>query len=124
VSGPDSNDHGSKQQRKALMKPFEVVIIAAAAGIFVLLIVLLTVKDIVLGLIFAGVAMVIVLVVMALLLLNYKPNAEAPVYLDRQLAESDDPGAKGAALRPFDGDAEAEAAAEADDPEPGEPDEK
>lgn len=119
MSGADANNHDSKQQRKALMKPFEVVIIAAAAGIFVLLIVLLTLKDIVLGLIFAGVAMVVVFLIMSLLLLNYKPNADAPVYLDRQLAESDDPGAKGAALRPYDGDAEAQAAAEAADENPG-----
>lgn len=119
MSGADAKNHDSKQQRKALMKPFEVVIIAAAAGIFVLLIVLLTLKDIVLGLIFAGVAMVVVFLIMSLLLLNYKPNADAPVYLDRQLAESDDPGAKGAALRPYDGDAEAQAAAEAADENPG-----
>lgn len=119
MSGSDSQEQKDARQRKALMKPFEVVVIAAACGIFALLIVLLTVQDFVLGLIFAGVAMVVVLVVMALLLLNYKPNADAPVYLDRQLAESDDPGAKGAALRPYDGEVEAEEAEAAanDDPD-------
>lgn len=92
------------EERKALMKPFEVLGIAAAAGVFVLLIVELATKDMVLSLIFAGIAFILTLMVMALLLLSYKPNPDVPVYLDRNLAESNDPGAKGAALRPFEGD--------------------
>jgi hypothetical protein len=82
VSDANANDHDEQQkkrQRKALMKPFEVVVIAAASGLFTLLVVLLTVKDFGLGLIFAGIAMVAVFVVMGLLLLNYKPNPDVPV---------------------------------------------
>ncbi|MFD2757575.1 hypothetical protein [Gulosibacter faecalis] len=114
MSDANANDHDEQQkkrQRKALMKPFEVVVIAAASGLFTLLVVLLTVKDFGLGLIFAGIAMVAVFVVMGLLLLNYKPNPDVPVYLDRHLYDSDEPGAKGAAWRPYDGIVEAEEAA-------------
>ena len=78
------------------MKPFEVVGIALACGAFVLLIVLLTIKDIVFALVFGGVAMVVVLIVLALLLLGYSPNPEVPTYLDREIPGYTNPGAHGA----------------------------
>lgn len=78
------------------MKPFEVVGIALACGAFVLLIVLLTIKDIVFALVFGGVAMVVVLIVLALLLLGYSPNPEVPAYLDREIPGYTNPGAHGA----------------------------
>lgn len=83
------------------MKPFEVVAISFVCGVFVLGVVLLTLQNWVLGLILGGIAMVVVLLVLALLLLSYKPNPDVPVYLDRQLYESKEPGAQGAALRPL-----------------------
>ncbi|SJM66890.1 hypothetical protein [Gulosibacter sp. 10] len=89
-----------KSARRALMKPFEVVAISAGCGIFVLLVVLLTLQDWIIGLVFGGIAMVVVLLVLALVLLGYKPNPDVPVYLDRDLYESDEPGAKEASLRP------------------------
>lgn len=82
------------------MKPFEVVAISFVCGVFVLGVVLLTLQNWVLGLILGGIAMVVVLLVLALLLLSYKPNPDVPVYLDRHLYESAEPGAKDAALRP------------------------
>lgn len=93
-----------RAQRRALMKPFEVLGVAGASGAFVFLIVLLTLKDFKLGLILAGITIVVVLLILGLLLLSYKPNPDVPVYLDRDLHDSDEPGARGAALRPYDGD--------------------
>ena len=93
-----------RAQRRALMKPIEVLGIAGGAALFVLIIVLFTLKDVVLGLILAGITMVVMLLVLGLLLLSYRPNPDVPVYLDRNLHESDEPGARGAALRPYDGD--------------------
>lgn len=93
-----------RAQRRALMKPFEVLGIAGGAALFVLIIVLFTLKDVVLGLILAGITMVVMLLVLGLLLLSYRPNPDVPVYLDRNLHDSDEPGARGAALRPYDGD--------------------
>lgn len=83
------------------MKPFEVVALSFVCGVFVLGVVLLTLQNWLLGFIFGGIAMVIVLLVLALLLLSYKPNPDVPVYLDRQLYESKEPGAQGASLRPL-----------------------
>lgn len=99
-----SDKEAARAQRRALMKPFEVLAMSAGAGAFVLVIVLLTLKDLILGLILAGIAMVVMLLLLGLLLLSYKPNPDVPVYLDRDLHESDEPGARGAALRPYDGE--------------------
>ncbi|MFD2675048.1 hypothetical protein [Gulosibacter bifidus] len=93
-----------RAQRRALMKPFEVLGVAGGSGAFVFLIVLLTLKDFKLGLILAGITIVVVLLILGLLLLSYKPNPDVPVYLDRDLHDSDEPGARGAALRPYDGE--------------------
>lgn len=83
------------------MKPFEVVAISFVCGVFVLGVVLLTLQNWLLGLVLGGIAMVLVLLILALLLLGYKPNPDVPVYLDRQLYESKEPGAQDAALRPM-----------------------
>lgn len=88
-----------KTNRKALLKPFQLLGLSAAFGIFVLLIVLLTTQNFVNGLIGAGITFVLSVVVLAMLVLSYKPNAEAPVYLDRFQADSDEPGAKASALK-------------------------
>ena len=69
--------------RRALMKPFEVVGVSALFGLFVFFITVYTLKDWTLGFVLGGIAIVIVLLVLALLLLSYKPNPDAPVYLDR-----------------------------------------
>lgn len=69
--------------RKALLKPFQLLTLAAAFGVFVLLIVLLTLRRIDIGLIAGGAVFIITLVVLAMLVLSYKPNVEATAYLDR-----------------------------------------
>ncbi|GGA69083.1 hypothetical protein GCM10011490_19540 [Pseudoclavibacter endophyticus] len=84
--------------RKALLKPFQLVGLSAVFGVFVLLIVLLTTRNLLNGLIAAGVVFILSLVVLAMLVLSYKPNAESTAYLDRfeperQAADADaEPG--------------------------------
>lgn len=65
------------------MKPFELLGISAVMAGFVLLILLLTTQDFLLGIIFAGVAFIVSILVLAMLVLSYSPNPENEVYLDR-----------------------------------------
>ncbi len=65
------------------MKPFELLGISAVMAGFVLLILLLTTQDFVLGLIFAGVAFIVAILVLAMLVLSYSPNPDTEIYLDR-----------------------------------------
>ncbi|PPG38108.1 hypothetical protein C5C17_15790 [Pseudoclavibacter sp. RFBA6] len=65
------------------MKPFELLGISAVMAGFVLLILLLTTQDFVLALIFAGVAFIAAILVIAMLVLSYSPNPDAERYLDR-----------------------------------------
>lgn len=76
--------------RRALMKPFEVVGISVLCGLFVGFITVYTVKNWTLALILGGIAIVVVLLILALLLLGYKPNPDVPVYLDRFEKQDDD----------------------------------
>lgn len=70
-------------QRKALLKPFQLLGIAAGLGLFAGLIILLTIRRIDVALIGAGGIFVVATVVLAMLVLSYKPNPDVPVYLDR-----------------------------------------
>jgi len=81
------------------MKPFELLAISAGCGLMIFLIVMLTLQNLMIALIGFGVAFIVTIVVLAMLVLSFRPNPEAPVYLDRQLAESKEPGAAEAALR-------------------------
>ncbi|PPG27188.1 hypothetical protein C5B97_17360 [Pseudoclavibacter sp. RFBB5] len=65
------------------MKPFELLGISAVMAGFVLLILLLTTQDFVLALVFAGVAFIAAILVIAMLVLSYSPNPDAERYLDR-----------------------------------------
>lgn len=87
------------KNRRALLKPFQLIGLSAGLGIFTMLIILMTTRKWDFALIGAGAVFVVVIVVLAMLVLSYKPNPEAPVYLDRNLAESKEPGAKSAAMR-------------------------
>ena len=99
MSQTDRPEPGKKTQRQVLMKPFQVIAVSGGLGLFVMVIIIYTLRNWTLGLIWGGIVMVVVLMVLALLLLGYKPNPDVPVYLDRDLAESDEPGARGGALR-------------------------
>ncbi|WP_311479005.1 hypothetical protein [uncultured Gulosibacter sp.] len=90
---------GERAQRKALMKPFEVLAISIGMGLFAALLVIFTLKNVVAALVLGGGVVVLALVVIGLLLLGYKPNPDVPVYLDRDLYESGEPGAQQAALK-------------------------
>ena len=79
-----------RSERRRLMKPFEVLGIAAGCGLTVALVVILALQNFVFALIFGGAAFVVV-VVLAMLLLGYKPNDDAPTYLDRGRDPEDRP---------------------------------
>lgn len=71
------------EQRKALMKPFELLGIAAVCGLVVFGVLVLTTRNVVNGLIAGGSVFIIALVVLAMLVLSYKPNDSVDHYLDR-----------------------------------------
>ncbi|WP_146079209.1 hypothetical protein [Pseudoclavibacter sp. RFBA6] len=73
----------TQPKRRAVLKPFELLGISAVMAGFVLLILLLTTQDFVLALIFAGVAFIAAILVIAMLVLSYSPNPDAERYLDR-----------------------------------------
>lgn len=89
----------AKSNRKALFKPFQLLGLSALFGVFVVLVVLLTTQNLTNALIGGGATFILSLVVLAMLVLSYRPNAEVPVYLDRFQADSDEPGAKSSALK-------------------------
>lgn len=88
-----------RQRRRALLKPFELLSISAVFAVFVFGVFLLSTRNPVTGSIAAGVVFIISTVVLAMLVLSYRPNAEVPVYLDRDQAASEEPGAKESALK-------------------------
>ncbi len=73
----------TQPKRRAVLKPFELLGISAVMAGFVLLILLLTTQDFVLALVFAGVAFIAAILVIAMLVLSYSPNPDAERYLDR-----------------------------------------
>lgn len=73
----------SDPRRRALLKPFELLSISAGFGVFVLLIFLLTTRNFVNGIIAAGIVFIISIVVLAMLVMSYKPNPRSERFLDR-----------------------------------------
>lgn len=85
---PDGQDHrrldGPVQPtRRQQLKPFEYLAFAGIAGIFVGLVVMLTVRDVVLALIFFGVAFIGTLLTTATLMLAIKPRGRKAANLDK-----------------------------------------
>ncbi|WP_425845045.1 ABC transporter ATP-binding protein [Agrococcus sp. TSP3-2-1] len=78
--------HGGPVQptRKQQLKPFEYLAFAGAAGLFIGLIVFMTVRDVVLALIFGGVAFILTLLLTATLMLAVKPKGRASADLDKR----------------------------------------
>lgn len=70
-------------KRKALMKPFELLGISAVFGLFVAGVIFYTTRNGVVALIAAGGTFVVAVVVLAMLVLSYKPNEPVVHYLDR-----------------------------------------
>lgn len=79
-----------RQKGKALLKPFQLLGIAGGLALFTGFFVILSLRNIDLALIFSGVVFVVATVVLAMLVLSYKPNPDVPVYLDRFETESGD----------------------------------
>jgi hypothetical protein len=65
-----------KPSRRDVLRPVEYVGGAAIAAIFTGVVVLVTARELTLALIIAGIAFIVVLVVLALLAMAVKPNAE------------------------------------------------
>lgn len=70
--------------RRERLKPFEYLSFAGVAGIFVGLVVLLVVHDVVLALIFFGVAFIGTLLITATLMLAIKPKNRSAADLDKR----------------------------------------
>lgn len=70
--------------RRQQLKPFEYLAFAAVAGIFVGLVVLLSVRDVVLALVFFGVAFIGTLLITATLMLAIKPKGRSAADLDKR----------------------------------------
>lgn len=85
---PDGQDHRRtdgpiQPTRRQQLKPFEYLSFAGVAGIFVGLVVMLTVRDVVLALIFFGVAFIGTLLITATLMLAIKPKGRNAANLDK-----------------------------------------
>lgn len=70
-------------KRKALMKPFELLGISAVFGLFVALVIFYTTRNGLVAVIAAGGTFIVAVVVLAMLVLSYKPNEPVVHYLDR-----------------------------------------
>ena len=70
--------------RRDRLKPVELVGISGVMALFVALTVLLTTRDLVLSLITLGITFIVALVVIAMLVLGIKPNADEKSDIDEQ----------------------------------------
>ena len=74
----------AKPSRKDRTKPVELLVISAVLAIFTGLIVLMATRDIILSVIFLGIAFIVVLVVLAMLVLAVRPDGDELTDLDEQ----------------------------------------
>ncbi|MGV8969652.1 MAG: hypothetical protein ACOH1J_04310 [Microbacteriaceae bacterium] len=70
--------------KKDKIRPAELLALAAGFALFAGLIVLMSTRDIVLSLIFFGLAFIVVLMVLAMLTLTMRPNGEEQLDIDEQ----------------------------------------
>ncbi|TDW30171.1 hypothetical protein [Cryobacterium psychrophilum] len=70
--------------RRDRLKPAELVGISGVMALFVSLTILLTTRDVVLSLIAFGITFIVALVVIAMLVLGIKPNADEKSDMDEQ----------------------------------------
>ena len=82
-SGPQ-HDGPVQPTRKQRLKPFEYLAFAGAAGLFIGLIVFMTVRDVVLALVFGGVGFILTLLLTATLMLAVKPKGRSSADLDKR----------------------------------------
>jgi protein-S-isoprenylcysteine O-methyltransferase Ste14 len=74
----------SQPSRKDRTKPAEILVLSGVMAVFAGLIVLMSTRDIVLSLIFTGLAFIVALVIMAMLVLAVRPDGEEQIDLDEQ----------------------------------------
>ncbi|MES2093359.1 MAG: hypothetical protein V4531_06045 [Actinomycetota bacterium] len=81
--------HSNTPSRRDRLRPFEYVAISAVVAAFIGGVVVFTTRQVTLGLIFAGVAFIVSLVVIAMLALAVKPDAAEKIDLTEQDHQSD-----------------------------------
>ena len=79
----------SKPHWRERLKPVELLVLSAVLGIFAGLVVFMSTRDIMLGLIFLGLAFIVSLVVLAMLALAVEPNLEEKLDLREQNEQED-----------------------------------
>ena len=70
--------------RKDRTKPAEILVLSGVMAVFAGLIVLMSTREIILALIFTGLAFIVALVIMAMLVLAVRPDGEEQIDLDEQ----------------------------------------
>jgi len=79
----------SKPHWRERLKPVELLVLSAVLGVFAGLVVFMSTRDIILGLIFLGLAFIVSLVVLAMLALAVEPNLEEKLDLREQNEQED-----------------------------------
>jgi predicted lysophospholipase L1 biosynthesis ABC-type transport system permease subunit len=74
----------AKPSRKDRTRPLELLVLSGVMAVFTGLIVLMSTRDIILSVIFLGIAFIVVLVVLAMLVLAVRPDGDELTDLDEQ----------------------------------------
>jgi len=74
----------SKPSWRERLKPVELLVLSGVLGVFAGLVVLMSTRDIILSLIFLGIAFIVSLVVLAMLALAVEPNLDEQLDLREQ----------------------------------------
>ena len=72
----------TQPSKRDVFKPVELIVLSAVLALFVGLTVLLSTRSPLLAVIFFGVAFIVVLVVIAMMVLTFKPNKDEQTELD------------------------------------------
>jgi hypothetical protein len=72
----------TQPSKRDIFKPVELIVLSAVMALFVGLTVLLATRNPLLSVIFFGVAFIVVLVVIAMMVLTFKPNSSEQSELD------------------------------------------
>lgn len=82
----------SKPSWRERLKPVELLALSGILGVFAGLVVFMSTRDLVLGLIFLGIAFIVSLVVLAMLALAVEPNLQEQLDLREQNDEEEGRG--------------------------------
>jgi protein-S-isoprenylcysteine O-methyltransferase Ste14 len=80
----------AKPSRKDRTRPAELLVLSGVMAVFTGLVVLMSTRDIVLSLIFTGIAFIVVVMVLAMLVLAIRPTGDEQIDLDEQNHVGDD----------------------------------